>query len=80
MPTERPARRRDTGVWHRLKGLITGGPSELEAERNSAYETAKIRLQQCVEEGKMTVQELDRQLVLLRASCNGHHHDESSPA
>ena len=64
-----PARKRQTGVWHRLKGLITGGATELEAERHTLFETAKQALQREVEAGKITAAELERQLLLLR---NGH--------
>lgn len=71
---ETPKRKaRKTGVWSRLKSLFAGGESELEAERNAAYECAKRTLQRQVEEGKITAEELEEQLKLLRNGVEQGH-------
>jgi hypothetical protein len=56
-------------VIQRLKELVVGGESKLEAECNSAYAVAKEALQRQLKEGKITATEVAKQLKLLR---NGH--------
>lgn len=68
MPAETPSpgKARKTGIFQRLKELVVGGESELEAERNSAYKAAKEALQRRLKEGKITAAEVAKQLKLIR--------------